>query len=106
MVSKYKGMTYRMNKGSDIFERKTRQIMAKSYHFQSFLVKKKTDVAFKPSGERSNPTKRFDPHLNADKISDGSPTRNTSSLLHDKLYEVRIDNIPLKDTGDLYGILA
>ena len=75
--------------------------MAKSYHFQFFSVKKKTDVAFKPSGERSNPTKRFDPHLNADKISDGSPTRNTSSLLHDKLYEVRIDNIPEKDTADL-----
>ena len=70
--------------------------MAKSYHFQFFSVKKKTDVAFKPSGERSNPTKRFDPHLNTDKISDGSPTRNTSSLLHDKLYEVRIDNIPEK----------
>ena len=74
--------------------------MVKSYHFQSFTVKKKTDVAFKPSGERSNPTKRFDPHLNADKISDGSPTRNTSSLLHDKLYEVRIDNIPEKGTAD------
>ena len=74
--------------------------MARSYHFLSFSVKKKTDVAFKPSGERSNPTKRFDPHLNADKISDGSPTRNTSSLLHDKLYEVRIDNIPEKGTAD------
>ena len=74
--------------------------MDKSCHFKFFSVKKKTDVAFKPSGERSNPTKRFDPHLNVDKISDGSPTRNTSSLLHDKLYEVRMRNISIKDTAD------
>ena len=67
--------------------------MAKSYHFQFFSVKKKTDVAFKPSGERSNPTKRFDAHLSTDEISDSSSTRNSSSLLHDKLYEVRMLNI-------------
>ena len=67
--------------------------MAKSCHFKFFSVKKKTDVAFKPSGERSNPTKRFDTHLTSGEISDISSTKNSSSLLHDKLYEVRMYNI-------------
>ena len=50
-----------------------------------------------PSGERLNQTNRFDTHLSTDEISDNSSTRNSSSLLHDKLYEVRMHNMPEKD---------
>ena len=53
-----------------------------------------------PSGERSNQTKRFDTHLSTDEISDISSTKNSSSLLHDKLYEVRMHKIPEKDRSD------
>ena len=54
-----------------------------------------------PSGERLNQTNRFDTHLSTDEISDNSSTRNSSSLLHDKLYEVRMHNMPEKDKADL-----
>ena len=79
--------------------------MAKSCHFKFFSVKKRTDVAFKPSGERSNPTKRFDTHLTSGEISDISSTKNSSSLLHDKLYEVRMHNVSEKDTADFKTVL-
>ena len=58
-----------------------------------------------PSGERLNQTKRFDTHLSTDEISDTGSTRNSSSLLHDKLYEVRIHNSPKKDTAEKQGSL-
>ena len=100
MVSIYEKINYRKNKDSDIFLRKTHSIRVKLYHFSLFSVKKKTEIAFMPSGERLNQTKRFDTHLSTDEISDTSSTRNSSSLLHDKLYEVRIHNSPKKDTAD------
>ena len=53
-----------------------------------------------PPGERSNQTKRFDTHWSTDEISDISSTKNSSSLLHDKLYEVRMHKIPEKDRSD------
>ena len=61
-----------------------------------------------PSGERLNQTNRFDTHLSTDEISDNSSTRNSSSLLHDKLYEVRIHNMPEKYTADCVktGLIA
>ena len=93
MVSIYEKINYRKNKDSD----KTHSIRVKLYHFSLFSVKKKTEIAFMPSGERLNQTNRFDTHLSTDEISDNSSTRNSSSLLHDKLYEVRMHNMPEKD---------
>ena len=81
----------------------THSITVKLYHFSLFSVKKKTEIAFMPSGERLNQTNRFDTHLSTDEISDNSSTRNSSSLLHDKLYEVRMRNVSSKDTADCVG---
>ena len=100
MVSKCKSINCIKNKGTDIFLRRTHPIRAKFFHLSSFSVKKKTEIAFMPPGERSNQTKRFDTHLSTDEISDISSTKNSSSLLHDKLYEVRMHKIPEKHRSD------